>query len=744
MSNRIQRPPLAMRRPVQARGTEASACRVQLAVAWRSWTGVFRFFAAVLCFAFVCGLQPGLAQYIQQGPKLVGSGGSFAANQGQAVALSADGNTAIIGGYEDEPSGAAWVFVRSGGVWTQQGPKLVGSGAIGGSSQGVSVALSADGNTAIVGGFEDNLGVGAAWVFIRDSGVWVQEGPKLLASDAVGSANLGYSVALSADGNTAIAGGLEDNSQVGAAWVFTRVAGMWTQQGSKLVGAGSVGAAKQGSSVALSADGNTALIGAFGDNGFAGAAWVFTRSGSTWTQQATKLFGTGATATAEQGYSVALSGDGNTAIVGGPFDSSNAGAMWVFTRNSGVWPQQGPKLVGSGAVGVGGSTQGYSVALSSDGNTLVGGAPFDNSETGAAWIFTRSSGVWTQRGAKLVGTGAGQDASPCGGSRQGAAVAISGDHRTVMLGGVCDTFNIGAAWPFVSVGAHDFNADGVSDIAWRNAEGDTAVWLMSGAQVTPGPAYGPISNIWSIVGQRDFNGDGMADMLWRDTSGNTAMWFMNGTAVVSAVGVGNIPINWSVAGVADFNGDGLGDLLWRDSSGDVAMWLMNGATIMSSAGLGAVPLNWTVVGSGDFNGDGMADILWRDNLGNTSIWFMSGTTIASTASVGNIPTNWSVVGTGDFNGDGKSDIAWRDTAGDVVIWLMNGASIMGSGGLGNLAAVWSIAETGDFDGNGTSDLLWRDTSGDTAIWFLNGAQVMSAVALGSVPTSWTIQGVNAD
>jgi FG-GAP-like repeat/FG-GAP repeat len=744
MSNRIQRSPLAMRGLVQARSAKVGARWVQSAVAWRSWTRVFRFFAAVLCFPVACGLQPGLAQYIQQGPKLVGSGSSFSANQGQSVALSADGNTAIIGGEADEPNGAAWVFVRSGGVWTQQGPKLVGSGVSVGSSQGVSVALSADGNTAIVGGFEDNLGIGAAWVFIRDSGVWVQDGPKLVASDAVGAANLGYSVALSADGNTAIAGGRGDNSEVGAAWVFTRVAGMWTQQGSKLVGSGYVGAAKQGSSVALSADGNTALIGAIGDNGFAGAAWVFTRSGSTWTQQATKLFGSGATATAEQGYSVALSGDGNTAIVGGPFDSSNAGAMWVFTRNSGVWPQQGPKLVGSGAVGVGGSTHGFSVALSSDGNTLVGGGPFDNSETGAAWIFTRSSGVWTQRGAKLVGTGAGQDASPCGGSRQGAAVAISGDHRTVMLGGVCDTFNIGAAWPFVSVGAHDFNADGVSDVAWRNAEGDTAVWLLSGAQVTPGPAYGPISNTWSIVGQRDFNGDGMADMLWRDTSGNTAMWFMNETTIASSATVGNIATNWSVAGVADFNGDGLGDILWRDSSGNLSIWLMSGATVISSAGLGSAPMTWTIVGTGDFNGDGMADILWRDNLGNTSIWFMSGTTVASTAGVGNIPNNWSVVGTGDFNGDGKCDIVWRDSAGDVAIWLMNGASVVGTGGLGNLAAVWSLAETGDFDGNGTSDLLWRDTSGDTAIWFLNGAQVMSAVSLGSVSTNWTIQGVNAD
>ena len=74
------------------------------------------------------------------------------AGQGTSVALSADGNTAIVGGSRRQCIGAAWVFTRSGGVWTQQGGKLVGIDAIGGAEQGSSVALSADGNTAIVRG----------------------------------------------------------------------------------------------------------------------------------------------------------------------------------------------------------------------------------------------------------------------------------------------------------------------------------------------------------------------------------------------------------------------------------------------------------------------------------------------------------------------------------------------------------------------------------------------------------------
>src|SRR5260370_28550835 len=106
------------------------------------------------------------------------------------------------------------------------------------------------------------------------------------------------------------------------AWVFTRTGGQWAQQGPKLVGTGAVGLAAQGLSVSLSADGNTAIVGgAFDSSGF-GAAWVFTRSGRVWTQQGLKLTGTGAIGNAVQGHSVSLSADGNTAIVGGSFDSS--------------------------------------------------------------------------------------------------------------------------------------------------------------------------------------------------------------------------------------------------------------------------------------------------------------------------------------------------------------------------------------------------------------------------------------
>jgi lipocalin len=303
--------------------------------------------------------------------------------------------------------------------FTQQGPKLVGTDAVGAAQQGFSVALSADGNTATVGGPGDNSGAGAAWVFTRSGRAWTSR--KLVGTGAVGPARQGFSVALSGDGNTAIVGGLDDNSGAGAAWIFTRNGGIWSQQGSKLVGTGAATMAGQGSSVALSADGNTAIVGGPGDGG---AVWIYTRSGGAWSQQGSKLVGTGAVGTAGQGISVALSADGNTAIVGGPQDASYIGAAWVYTRSGGVWSQQGRKLAAINAGTAAG--QGWSVALSADGNTAIVGGP--NGQTGAAWVYTRNDGVWSQQGGKLLANDA---AGPRASARPGStpAAGVSGASR---------------------------------------------------------------------------------------------------------------------------------------------------------------------------------------------------------------------------------------------------------------------------------------------------------------------------
>ena len=139
------------------------------------------------------------------------------------------------------------------------------------------------------------------------------------------------------------------------------------QRGQPRTGSGEGGEGYFGASVALSADGSTALIGAPADDGGVGAAWVFTRSGSTWSQQGEKLTGRGELVLHPPpgqpplgsepccivqsdgfGAGVALSADGNTALIGAPVDDGGVGAAWVFTRSGSTWSQQGEKLTGAG------------------------------------------------------------------------------------------------------------------------------------------------------------------------------------------------------------------------------------------------------------------------------------------------------------------------------------------------------------------------------------------------------------
>jgi len=380
----------------------------------------------------------------QQGAKLVGTGNVGAARQAGSVAVSADGNTMIMGGTLENAAaspGAAWVFTRNGTTWTQQGTKLVGTGYVGNSGQGSSVALSADGNTAVIGGSVDDSSKGAVWIFTRSGTTWAQQGSKLIGSDKQGGAGQGISAAISADGNTVITGGANDNGNIGAAWIFTRSGTAWTQQGPKLVGTNSGGTISQGFTVGISADGNTAILGGPFDNSSQGATWVFSRSGTTWAQQGQKLVGSGNVGAAQQGYSVAISADGNTVIAGAPTDITDVGAAWIFVRSGTTWSQQGNKIFGSGATS--GAIQSR-VAISADGNTALLATPNDNAFLGAMWVFTRSGTSWTQRGTKLVGSDS--VGSPV---EQGIQVALSADASTAILGGWKDNTNQGAAWVFV-------------------------------------------------------------------------------------------------------------------------------------------------------------------------------------------------------------------------------------------------------------------------------------------------------
>ena len=351
----------------------------------------------LLCLAGVL-IPSARAQFVQQGPPLSYLEGG--------VAVSADGNTVIVGDFGNNSfTGGVLIFTRTNGVWSQQGSELVGAGAVasdGDVAQGSSVALSADGNTALVGGpFDGGDDRGAVWVFTRSNGIWAQQGPKLVGSGATQYAMEGDVVALSGDGNTALVG---NGNAVDGAYIFTRFNSVWSQQGGKLTGSlsGCFDA------VALSADGNTALVGDF-CNGSVGAGLVFTRSGNVWSQQG-KLVGTGTVGDAFEGISVALSADGNTALVGGYADNNYAGAVWVFTRINGTWSQQGGKLIATDAVGPHAPEFGRSVAISGDGNTALVVGPADSNYTGATWVFGRNNGFWAEQ-SKIVVNDAGTSAA---------------------------------------------------------------------------------------------------------------------------------------------------------------------------------------------------------------------------------------------------------------------------------------------------------------------------------------------
>jgi hypothetical protein len=300
----------------------------------------------------------------------------------------------------------AYVFVRSGNTWTQQA-KLVAS--VPADVFGHAVALNGD--TAIVGALnQGTTHTGAADVFVRSGSAWSQQAT-LLASDESTSDSFGFSVSLS--GDTVVVGANQQASFTGAAYVFTRSGTAWSQQ-AKLVAHDAAMSDNFGYSV--SASGDTAVVGAKGKAVNTGATYVFVRSGGTWSEQA-KLVASDASAMASFGASVSVSGE--SLIVGAVSDSSSRGAAYVFVRSNGAWTQQAKLVLADAAVG---DVFGDAVALDVD--TAVAGAYGRAVARGAAYGFRRSAGVWTQLPEMVAADGAGSD-------RFGTAVALNGDTAVV-------------------------------------------------------------------------------------------------------------------------------------------------------------------------------------------------------------------------------------------------------------------------------------------------------------------------
>jgi len=474
----------------------------------------------------------------QKGNPIITATNYGQAEIGSSVAISADGTTAIVGGpnyYSGSGinPGVALVFVYSGGMWTQQAEFSASNFSPG---QGGAVALSADGNTAMVGGSADDstsvnsTTIGAVWFYTRVGAVWTEEGKPLIGNGYIPYPDQGSSCALSADGNTAIAGGPGDNGEIGAAWIYTRSNGTWTQQGPKLTPSDNTGNANFGNSVAISADGNTAVIGGYADNTginahneqtVAGATWIFTRTGSTWSQQGGKLVATGGSSYNRQGTSVGVSADGNTMVTSGPGSNS----VWIFTRNGTTWSQLGSALPETGVTGnPGNGIQagfGSGVAMSADGNTVVVGdgqnGSFDGPGPGGTWVFTRSGNTYVQQEGALMGTGTGTTQYPS----QGAAVALSANGTTFITGGPPNGTNYqGAAWVF----AADANAN-LSNLK------------ISRGVLTPAFAAGTTTYTATVA-------NGTTSIMVTPTASDiNATILVNNTAVTSGTASGAIPLN---------------------------------------------------------------------------------------------------------------------------------------------------------------------------------------------------------
>ncbi len=336
------------------------------------------------------GAQAGLAQTVTLQQAITGPpAASFGSGTDSATAV--EGNTMIVGAAtETSARGAAYVYVRNGGSWTLQ-QRLVPPDEAGIAMRfGQGVALS--GNTVVVGANQARNGgasaIGAAYVFVRSGTTWAPQA-KLVASDAASNAGFGASVGI--DGNVVVVGAATMNRpsapQAGAAYVFRRTGTAWTQE-QILAAPDAAGGDQFGVSVDIS--GSTVCVGSFlddvGGNGDQGSAYVFVHSG-TWNFQQHLTAGDGA---ANNWFGNHCSISGDTIAVGAPQvtagGQANAGAVYVFTRSGVNWSQQ-QRLTSN----VTGRFSKVSVA----GNVLAVGASGEVSGQGAMYVYGRSGSTWS-------------------------------------------------------------------------------------------------------------------------------------------------------------------------------------------------------------------------------------------------------------------------------------------------------------------------------------------------------------
>ncbi len=406
--------------------------------------------------------------------------------------MSVSGNTALIGAYcRNGCQGAAYVFVQTAGGWTQQA-ELVAAGGAPGDYFGLSVSV--DGDTAVIGAPTktacslNGSYQGAAFVFVRSGTTWTQQ-QELTASDCASSDVFGTSVAVS--GNTVLIGApaktLRSNPVQGAAYVFVRSGTTWTQQQEL---AASDGVANQyfGSSVSLSGD--TALIGADLMRAGQGAAYIFARAGSAWSQQQEL---TAADSSEGDSFGNAVSLSGNTAVIGADGRTYSRGAAYVFAASGGTWTEQQELTASDGATG---DLFGNSVSVS--GSTVAIGAYGRSSSRGAVYLFAPSSVVpWSQQQELAASDGAPGYGFGFSVSTNGSSVLAGAYNQT----GAGSARGMGAAYVFSqSSGGSGAPPPPASSLAL----GTTAVVIASAGGSSSVVLASPSSSAWTATANSPF------------------------------------------------------------------------------------------------------------------------------------------------------------------------------------------------------------------------------------------------
>ena len=295
----------------------------------------------------------------------------------------------------------------------------------------------------------------------------------------------------------------------------------------------------------------------------------------------------------------------------------------------------------------------------------------------------------------------------------------------------------------------DFDANGRTDLLWRNANGAVSVWSSDGSgsseRLTQDTYDAGVAPSWHPVETFDWDGNGHSDILWRNDNGALAIWTgTSGGFNQSAYLDNSVPTSWHIAATGDVDGNLQSDILWRNDDGSLSTWDAAAPGFVKNAWYhGPVDASWQVEGLGDFNGDGKADILWRNTNGAISVWNSTGTGFQEAGSLLTEPVDrsWHVVGIGDFNGDGRDDILWRNDNGQITVWAGNGTANGFDRHLLEASAPtdWHVVAVGDYNGDHLSDILWRNDAGAISIWNSTGTGwQQNTYYNGGVGNDWTI------